>query len=93
MQGLETLGLGRKERREGWMAWQLLSCSPEQKTLAPNHPLALRREDFLRTGLYAGTGAPWAGQERAKEEKARLARLAIVSEGNFGVDPPTGSRQ
>ena len=48
---------------------------------------------ILRTGLYAGTGAPWAGQDRAKEEKARLARLAMVSEGNFGVDPPTGSRQ
>ena len=36
-----------------------------------------------------GQGRP--GQERAKEEKERLARLAIVSEGNFGVDPPTGS--
>ena len=55
-------------------------------------PPALRWNIFLRTGLYAGTGAPWAGQERAKEEKARLARLAMVSEGNFGVDPPTGSR-
>ena len=38
-----------------------------------------------------GQGRP--GQERAKEEKEGLARLAIVSEGNFGVDPPTGSRQ
>ena len=38
-----------------------------------------------------GQGRP--GQERAKEEKERLARLAIVSEGNFGVDPPTGSRR
>ena len=56
-------------------------------------PTGSKMEYFLRTGLYAGTGAPWAGQERAKEEKARLARLAMVSEGNFGVDPPTGSRK
>ena len=93
MQGLGTLGLGRRERREDWVALQLLSCSPEPKTLGPSPPPALVDGQIFKTGLYAGTGAPWAGQDRAKEEKARLARLAMVSEGNFGVDPPTGSRQ
>ena len=55
--------------------------------------LLLALGEILRTGLNAGTGAPWAGQERAREEKTRRSRLAIVSEGNFGVDPPTGSGQ
>ena len=46
----------------------------------------------MRTGLYAGTGAPWAGQESDREDADTLARLEMEdSAGNLGAEPPTGS--
>jgi hypothetical protein len=42
--------------------------------------------------LYAGTGDPWAGQDRLNgcDEYFRTVEL-ISSPENFGAEPPTGS--
>ena len=64
MQGLGTLVLDKKERREAWTAWQLLSCLLEPKTLGPSLPPALR-EDFKDWPVCGDGGAlGWAGESQ-----------------------------
>ena len=49
------------------------------------------KNEWVVTGLCVGTGAPWAGQDR---EKGRASAIdgGNVRAGNFGADPPTGSK-
>ena len=72
-------------------AWSKLSCLRVPRTLGLIHRLALKQNSW--TGLYEGTGAPWAGQEREKGRADAMEGVnVLVRVGNFGEDPPTGSR-
>ena len=92
MQGLGLPGLDKTEKKEGPMALMGSRCLLEQGTLEQTHRQALR-EVYKKTGLYAGTGAPWAGQTRASGVVASRSMWKVVeaSAGNLGTDPPTGS--
>ena len=72
-------------------AWSKLSCLRVPRTLGLIHRLALKQNSW--TGLYEGTGAPWAGQEREKGRADAMEGVnVLVRVGNFGEDPPTGSQ-
>ena len=61
------------------------------RTWGTSHRLALRQKGL--TGLYVGTGAPWAGQDREKGRADAIDGVKVlVRAGNFGADPPTGSK-
>ena len=84
--------LDKRERMDGRKAWSGLSCLRVPRTWGRNHPLALRQKGL--TGLYVGTGAPWAGQDREKGRADAIDGVKVlVRAGNFGADPPTGSKR
>ena len=90
--GRETLVLDKRERMDGRKAWSGLSCLRVPRTWGTNHQLALRKKGL--TGLYVGTGAPWAGQDREKGRADAIDGVKVlVRAGNFGADPPTGSKR
>lgn len=46
----------------------------------------------LQTDLNAGTGDPWAGQEREKGWTTERSKVRpLISIENLGAEPPTGS--
>ena len=84
--------LDKRERMDGRKAWSGLSCLRVPRTWGTNHQLALRKKGL--TGLYVGTGAPWAGQDREKGRADAIDGVKVlVRAGNFGADPPTGSKR
>ena len=57
--------------------------------------LIIKKLNFISNDyLNDGTGAPWAGQERAIISFSFLTkRLNLVSEENLGAAPPMGSKE
>ena len=74
-------------RKEGIVRVELLESA---ENLGEEPPTGSKNE-WVVTGLCVGTGAPWAGQDR---EKGRASAIdgGNVRAGNFGADPPTGSK-